>query len=176
VTYCGPGVANFSRVLLSDLVAVAEHQTGRPSLETTTGSLVIVDDADHLQPEQLRWLTKTAAATNTKLVLITTADNRQPAHTLLAVLTDNMPSAQHIGTPDPHQQHTPTTIQRAEHHLATTSGASHTRNQATQLLQRRNQLIDRLRDIAATTAHIDTATERSREHSRDNDHGYGLGL
>jgi hypothetical protein len=86
-----------------------------------------------------------------------------------------MPLAQHIGTPDPHQQHTPTTIQRAEHHLAT-SGASHTRNQATQLLQRRNQLIDRLRDIAATTAHIDTATERSREHSRDNDHGYGLGL
>jgi hypothetical protein len=140
------------------------------------GSLIIVDDADHLQPEQLHWLTKTAAATNTKLVLITTADYRQRAHTLLAVLTDNMPSAQHIGTPDPHHQRTPTTIQRAEHHLATTSGASRTRNQATQLLQQRNQLIDRLRDIAATTAHIDTATERSPQHSRDNDHGYGLGL
>ena len=87
-----------------------------------------------------------------------------------------MPLAQHIGTPDPHHQHTTTAIQRAEHHLATTSGASHTRNQATQLLQRRNQLIDRLRDIADTAAHIDTATERSREHSRDNDHRYGLGL
>jgi hypothetical protein len=52
------------------------------------GSLIIVDDADHLQPEQLHWLTRTAAATNTKLVLITTADGREPAHTLLTVLAD----------------------------------------------------------------------------------------
>jgi hypothetical protein len=142
------------------------------------GSFVIVDDADHLHPEQLRWLTETATATNAKLILITTPDNRQPAHTLLAVLTDNLPSAQQIGTPHQHQRQPSTAIQRAEHHLATTSGTSTTRNQATQLLQRRNQLIDRLREIADTTAQIDATAARQHEHERnrgrDRDHGLEL--
>ena len=138
------------------------------------GSLIIVDDADHLQPEQLHWLTETAAATNTKLVLITTADGREPAHTLLTVLGDNLPSAQHIGTAEPNRNRT--AIQRAEHHLATTSATSLTRNEATQLLQRRIHLIDRLRDIADTTAHIDAVNERSREQSRGGDHSSWLQL
>ena len=140
------------------------------------GSLIVVDDADHLQPEQLRWLTQTAAATNTKLVLITTADSRDPAHTLLAVLTDNLPSAQHIGTADPNRRQSPTAIQRAEHHLAATSAPTITRNEATQLLQRRNQLIDRLRDIADTTAHIDAVAARQQDLNRGRDRGTGLEL
>ena len=160
---------------------IADVDDARANLDTKRwklplGSLIIVDDADQLQPDQLRWFAETAAATNTKLVLITTADDREPAHTLLTVLTDNLPSAQHIGTPDPRRHQTPTAIQRAEHHLATSSATNLTRTQATQLLQRRNQLIDRLRDIADTTAHIDTASERSRERSRGNDHSSGLEL
>lgn len=140
------------------------------------GSLIVVDDADHLQPEQLRWLTETAAATNTKLVLITAADDRDPAHTLLAVLADNLPSAQHIGTADPTRPQTLTAIQRADHHLAVTSAPSPARNEATQLLQRRDHLLVRLRDIADSTTHIDAARERSRERSRDSDHSSGLDL
>ena len=141
------------------------------------GSLVIVDDADHLHPEPLRWLTQTAAATNAKLILITTPDNRQPAHTLLAVLTDNLPSAQQIGTPERHHhQQPPTAIQRVEHHLATTSGTSTTRNQATQLLHHRNQLLDRLREIADTTAQIDATAARQHERNRRRDRDHGLEL
>ena len=140
------------------------------------GSLIIVDDADHLPPEQLHWLTKTATTTNTKLVLITTPDGREPAHTLLTVLTNEMPNTQHLGTPDPDRRQPRTAIERAEHHLATTSATSLTRNEATRLLQRRNHVIDRLRDIAATTAHIDAVNERSREHSRGNDHSWRLEL
>ncbi|MGO9349428.1 MAG: MobF family relaxase [Mycobacterium sp.] len=140
------------------------------------GSLVVVDDADHLQPEQLRWLTQTAAATNTKLILITTADSRDPAHTLLAVLTDNLPSTKHIGTADPNRRQSPTAIQRAEHHLAATSAPTITRNEATQLLQRRNQLIDRLRDIADTTAHIDAVAAHQQDLNRGRDRGTGLEL
>ena len=36
-----------------------------------TGTLLIVDDADHLDSDQLRWFTRNAGATNTKLVLVT---------------------------------------------------------------------------------------------------------
>ena len=51
-----------------------EHlQAGRWQLPT--GSLVVVDDADHLPAAQLAWLTEHAAATNTKLLLLT---NRAP--------------------------------------------------------------------------------------------------
>ena len=129
-------------------------------METAVGQPVIVDDADHLRPEQLRWLTQTAAATNTKLILITTPDRRQPAHTLLSVLTNYLPSAQHLGTPDRHQQQPPTTIDRVEHHLAATNATSTTRNQATQLLQRRDQILDRLREIADTATQLDAAAAR----------------
>ncbi len=140
------------------------------------GSLIVVDDADHLQPEQLRWLAETAAATNTKLVLISTADDRAPAHTLLTVLADNLPSAQHIGTADPTRSQTLTAIQRAEHHLAATSAPSLARNEAVQLLQRRDQLLGRLRDIADTAAHIDAVAARQRDLNRGRDRGTGLEL
>jgi hypothetical protein len=58
------------------------------------GSLVVVDDADQLAAGQLRYYTEHAAATNTKLLLLTTpADGRQPAHPLITVLTENLPRA-----------------------------------------------------------------------------------
>lgn len=125
------------------------------------GSCAIVDDADHLQCEQLRWLSETAAATNTKLIPISNADSRQPGSTLLSVLANNLPSAQHLGTPDPHRQLPPNAIQRVEHHLAVTNATSTTRNEATQLLHQRDQILDRLREIADTAPQIDTATARS---------------
>jgi hypothetical protein len=138
------------------------------------GSLVIVDDADHLQPEQLRWLSETAAATNTKLILISNADSRHPGSTLLSVLANNLPSAQHLGTPDRRRQLPPTAIQRVEHHLAATNATSTTRNQAAQLLQQHHQILDRLREIADTAAQIDTAT--ARQHNRERSHGHDHGL
>jgi hypothetical protein len=142
------------------------------------GSLVIVDDADHLQPEQLRWLAETAGATNAKLILISTPDSRHPAHTLLSVLTNDLPSAQHLGNPEPHREQPPTAIRCVEHHLAATNATSTTRNAAAQLLHRRNQILDRLREIAGTAAQIDAAGARQHERERyrghDRDHGLEL--
>jgi hypothetical protein len=142
------------------------------------GSLVIVDDADHLQPEQLRWLAETAAATNTKLILISSPDSRHLAHTLLSVLTNDLPSAQHLGNPEPRRQQPPTAIQRVEHHLAATNATSTTRNKAAQLLHQRNQILDRLREIAYTAAQIDAVAahqdDRDRHRGRYRDHGLEL--
>ena len=159
----------------------ADIDNARTKLDTKRwklpiGSMIIVDDADHLPPEKLHWLAKTAATTNSKLLLITTPDGREPAHTLLTVLTNDLPHTQHLGTPDPGRRQPHTAIERVEHRLAATTATSLTRNEATRLLQRRNHVIDRLRDIADTTAHIDAVGERSRERSRGKDHDSGLEL
>jgi conjugative relaxase-like TrwC/TraI family protein len=146
-------------------------QTGQWKLPA--GSLLIVDDGDHLPSDQLTWLAHTATATNTKLLLITTPDHRQPANTLTAALTHQLPWTQHLGTPDPHHQQPHTALDRAEHHLATTNTTSPTGTQATQLLARRNHIMDRLRDIADATTQLDatTTSRHQREHSRGRDSG-----
>ena len=80
--------------------------------------------------------------------------DQQPAHTLLTVLTNDLPNTQHLGTPDPEHRQPRTAIDRAEHHLATTSATSPDRNRAVQLLRQRNQVLAQLRDIATTTTAI----------------------
>ncbi|HUO40253.1 MAG TPA: AAA family ATPase, partial [Mycobacterium sp.] len=141
------------------------------------GGLVIVDDAQALTAAQLRWLAHSAADTNTKL-LITTSGEQQPAHTLLTVLTNNLPYTQHLGTPDPDHRQPCTAIDRAEHHLATTSAASPDRIRAAQLLRQRNHVLAQLRDIVNTTTRLDAITEhdRARAHGRRQDRGNGFEL
>lgn len=140
------------------------------------GSLVIADDAHTLTPAQLRWLTHHAAATNTKLLLITAPGDQQAAHTLLTVLTNDLPHAQHLGTPDTNHRQPRTAIERAEHHLATTSATSPDRTRAAQLLRQRNQVLAHLRDIANTTKQLDAIAEHDRSRARDRDRGNGLEL
>ncbi|MGE2817990.1 AAA family ATPase, partial [Mycobacterium heidelbergense] len=138
------------------------------------GSLLIVDDAHALTPAQLRWLAHSATATNTKLLLITPGE-QHPAHTLLTVLTNELPHTQHLGTPGPHRRHHRTAIDRVEHHLATTNAASPDQSRATQLLRQRNHVLAKLRDIANTTTRLHTIAEqdRSRAPRRDQGRGYG---
>ena len=119
-----------------------------------------------LTPAQLRWLAHSAADTNTKLLLITTPGDQQPAHTLLTVLTNDLPHTQHLGTPDPDHRQPRTAIDRAEHHLAATSAASPDRNRAAQLLRQRNQVLAQLRDIANTTTRLDAIAEQDRARGR----------
>ncbi len=144
------------------------------------GNLVIVDDADHLHPTHLQWLTDNAAATNTKLLLITTPDQRTPAHTLTAALDHLLPWAQQLGTPDPNHQRPRSVIERADHHLATTPhGAELPAHQAArELLHRRDRLLDHFRDLRRFEQQLDTITarDRARARSRDRGHDYGLGL
>jgi hypothetical protein len=144
-------------------------QSGRWSVPI--GSLIIVDDADQLPAAQLHWLTGNAAATNSKLLLITTSGAPQPRHTLTDVLAGQLPWAQQLGTPDPHHPQRGTAMQRTEHHLATTTGADtdqHT--QARQLLARRDQLTDHYRSATQRSTHHD------RDQHRDRDRDTGLEL
>ena len=84
-----------------------------PATESTTGSgpsppgnLLIIDDADHLDPNQLRYFTEHAGRTNTKLLLVhTPTERRTPAHSLVDALADNLPWAQHVGTPHHRPRH-----------------------------------------------------------------------
>jgi hypothetical protein len=154
----------------------ARAQLDNQRWKLPTGSLLIVDDADHLPPDQLRCITHTAAATNTKLVLITTTDARQPAHGLVNVL-DNLPHTQHLGAPDPDRQAVTTAIQRAQRHLATTNTTSPAQIEATQLLNRQNHIVERLRETAAAIAEIDTQAARAHGrglHRQVNHHGLEL--
>lgn len=140
------------------------------------GSLIVVDEAYTLTPAQLRWLAHSAAATNTKLVLITTPGDQQPTHTLLAVLTSDLPHPQHLGTSDPAQRKPRTAIERVEHHLAATNAPSPEQTRAIQLLRQRNHELARLRDIAIATKGLDVIAEQDRARSRDQDRGNSLEL
>ncbi|MDP7739524.1 MobF family relaxase [Mycobacterium paragordonae] len=152
----------------------ARTTLGNQPLKLPLGSLIVVDDADHLSTDNLHWLTNAAAATNTKLILITTGDHHhRPARTLIAALHHNSTAAHQLGTPEPDPTPVPrTAIERAEHHLATTSATSTTRDQAVELLRQRTQIVDRLRDIADAAAHIDNLTTPDRHIDR----GYGIEL
>ncbi|OBB65157.1 hypothetical protein A5758_18610 [Mycobacterium sp. 852014-50255_SCH5639931] len=141
------------------------------------GNLVIVDDADHLAPHQLQWLAENAAATNTKLLLITIPDHRQPAHTLTAALDQMLPWAHHLGTPDPDHQRPCTTIECADHHLAAApdiTGPEY--HAARELLNRRDALLDHFQDMRRFEERLDTIAHRDRARARNKDRGYGLGL
>ncbi|CPR10894.1 ATP-dependent exoDNAse [Mycobacterium bohemicum DSM 44277] len=141
------------------------------------GNLVIVDDADHLAPHQLQWLAENAAATNTKLLLITTPDHRQPAHTLTAALDQMLPWAHHLGTPDPDHQRPSTTIECADHHLAAAPDITGPEYRAArELLNRRDALLDHFQDMRRFEERLDTIAHRDRARARNNDRGYGLGL
>ncbi|OBS02081.1 hypothetical protein A9W98_16770 [Mycobacterium gordonae] len=162
----------------------ARTTLGNRPLKLPLGSLIVVDDADHLSAHNLCWLTNAAGNTNTKLILITTTgDHHEPAHTLLTALQQNCLTFHELGTPDSHRNPQPrTAIERAEHHLATTNTPHATHNQATELLHnqavellhQRNRLMHRLRDIADAAANLDNLAERSRHRSHDR--GYGLSL
>ena len=153
--------------------ALDKLQTGHWKLPL--GSLVVVDDADHLKPGHLHWLADNAAATNTKLLLITTPDHRQPTHTLTAAADHLLPWAQELGSPDRGHQRARSAIERAAHHLTTeppdTAAEYHT---ARELLQRRDQLLDHVREIDNSAAQFDATATRSRQRNRDHDHGLEL--
>lgn len=142
------------------------------------GSLLIVDDAHTVGAQQLRWLTHTAVDTNTKVLLITTPGEQQPAHSLLAVLTNDLPHTQHLGSPTPRRHQPRTAIERAHHHLATTSAPGPDRNRAAELLRQRGQILAQLRDIAGMTTQLDAMAEqdRARDRGRSQDRGTGLDL
>jgi hypothetical protein len=173
-------VASRHRALaLPASTAAAEYHTthryadtptpGVDDLRTLTpGTLLIVDDADHLTAKQLTQLAANAAHTNTKVVLAT-SDTAGPGSNLTAAAQHHLPWAQHLGTPGPDHHRQPTAIDRAETHLATTGGHSPARTDAAALLARRDEL---LHSYTTTTAARNLGEDLSTQHSRD--HGLDL--
>jgi hypothetical protein len=132
------------------------------------GTLIVVDDAEQLTAEQLRCFTDNATATNTKLLLVTTPGSRgEPAQTLVDALATNLPWAQHIGAvPD----RTPTTAICQARHLAATNpelGDPANRQQALDLLARRDTI---------TRAYHQQIAHRSTERTEDRHLATGLEL
>lgn len=101
------------------------------------GALVVIDDADHLDVEHLRFFTDQAAQTDTKLLLIRSASSqREPEHTLVKALADTLPWAQELGTPAPHAKSQHTAMERVAEHLHEHRLTNHDRTTAAELLSR----------------------------------------
>ncbi len=113
------------------------------------GSLVIVDDADHLDADQLRALTRHASDANTKVVLLTHADSAtehgRDGQSTGRDLTDaagaHLPWAQHLGTQPAYD----TALNRAQ-----SEHAEHARNTdaaTSDLLHRATTMLNTYRDL-----------------------------
>lgn len=101
------------------------------------GALVVIDDADHLDAEHLRFFTDQAAQTDTKLLLIRSASSqREPKHTLVKALADTLPWAQELGTPAPHAKSQHTAMERVAEHLHEHRLTNHDRTTGAELLSR----------------------------------------
>jgi hypothetical protein len=128
------------------------------------GNMLIIDDADHLDPKQLRYFTEHAARTNTKLLLVhTPTPGRTPAHTLIDALADNLPWAQHVGTPEPDSSQQ-TALARASRHLAEDPPTTTADRDAAEQLARRDTLATTYRDQH-------TPDRAPRTHNTTRDHG-----
>ena len=129
------------------------------------GNLLVIDDADHLDPTALRYFTEHAGRTNTKLLLVhTPTESRAPAHSLVNALADNLPWAQKLGTPVTGRD---TALDRAATHLSKHQPITTEDRAAADLLARR----DTLRDTYQTQY---KPRLRSRTHQHTRDHGLEL--
>ena len=133
------------------------------------GALLVIDDADHLDPKLLRYFAEHATATNTKLLMVhSTTPDRQPPHTVVNALTDALPWAQQIGVSPAEQPHR-TAIQRVTTMFTEVRATAtpHTATaEAAELLDRRNRLLDAHHQ---TQARQERWADRhaQRQHERD---------
>lgn len=141
------------------------------------GTILVVDDADHLTREQLHWIAATAANANAKAVLIT--GDHPHVEPPAAVLDTYLPHVQHLGTelPEQHGRRPSTAIQRVEHNLAAATHANTPEHEhARHLLGQRDRILDRIRDTITATAELDADAyqHHAREHEQSTDAGLEL--
>jgi conjugative relaxase-like TrwC/TraI family protein len=160
----------------ANAVATVDHARARleaGAWKLPLGSLVVVDGADHLKPDQLHWLSANAAATNTKLLLITTPEQQHTTtHTVTAALDQLLPWAHRLGDPDTDHHHRCTVTERTDHHLATTTADTPAVRSARELLARRDRLLDHFADLREFFHQLDTIADQ--DLSRSQDHGLEL--
>lgn len=146
------------------------------------GSLVIVDDADHLDPVLLHSLIEQAAIrTNTKLLLITNHDGVAHATdrgNAVTALQEHLPWARHLGTPEQRNTMRDSVISRAEPHLhAAGSLERAVHAEVGELLARHDQLARGYRDeVTARDRYITDIQQRnlSRDLGLSRDDGLEL--
>jgi hypothetical protein len=144
-----------------DMIRISAADTENRAHSTPFGALIILDGRRSITFDQLRFTIEEVHRTNSKLLLIAEADVSPP----IAVLANNLPWARHLG---PRDHPTATAIDRVAHHLATTSGTDRDREQAAEMLERRQEILERYRELTADH-------DRSRERNdRGRDIGYGI--
>jgi hypothetical protein len=127
--------------------AIANMESGQWA--PPPGSLLIVDDADHLDADQIRWLVANAGATNTQLLLIT--DDATPAganRALTDALADTLPWSARLGATG--RDVSASALARAGRYLDAVDDlpAAAAHRDANELLARRDDLAERYRDLA----------------------------
>ncbi|MGY4712984.1 MobF family relaxase [Mycolicibacterium sp. CBM1] len=136
------------------------------------GTLLIIDDADHLDPKLLHYFTEHATTSNTKLLLVhTPTPERQPAHTVVQALADTLPWTQQIGTSSTPQAHR-TATERVTTLLGEprTAAPSQASSGAAELLDRRSRVLASYQKMQARNPFLTdrhAQQERERAHNRD---------
>jgi len=127
--------------------AIANMESGRWA--PPPGSLLIIDDADQLDADQIRWLVANAGATNTQLLLIT--NDATPAgvnRALTDALADTLPWSARLGATG--RDTSASVLARAGRYLDAADDLPDTaaHRDAEELLARRDALAERYRDLA----------------------------
>ena len=115
------------------------------------GALIIVDDADHLDSDQLRWFTRNAGATNTKLVLVTDdCAAPGPSRALTTALAESLSWSHQLGTP-PAREIADSALARVSTYLneLTTMPDDDAHREAAAVLARRDTLATTFQELAA---------------------------
>lgn len=154
----------FTAEKMLSILTGLDDPSQRPLRERTIGALLIVDDAEHLDPEQLRGLCEQAGKRNVKLLLTTTGAHRSPnavGQPFIDTTHAHLPWARRLGdTDDPAPD---TAITRARSHNIND-------REITEILARATQLSEKYE-----ARHKPPWITRSRGLDRSND-GYGLDL
>lgn len=139
--------------------APGAHRTNDRLNALAPGSVVIVDDADHLGPAHLKSLATNAETTNTKIVLVT-GTTPGPSRDILNAAHKHLPWSQTVGTPEPGYQVPDTAIDRAQQALDTST--PDVREAAHELLERHAELQHTRQTVPSRGARSDRTRQQDR--------------
>ncbi len=155
--------------LTADVISADDlHITGE---RTPPGTLVVIDHAEHLDPDKLADLAEAAAAAESRIILLDT-DSRPPtaSATMLAALHKDLPWSQTLTSTTTQRANTPTLTEAPDRQTARTqarglSPAHHTPD-ITEALTRYHQLLTHHRRAHQTHTQIRGITPRSASRDR----------
>ncbi|SLH35782.1 MobF family relaxase [Mycobacteroides abscessus] len=148
---------------MQTILAGLDSPSRREQRDKTRGALIVVDDAEHLDPEQLQGLCEQAGKHNAKLLLVTSGESRHrdaPGQAFIDTTHAHLPWARRIA--DTEAPAPDTAINRAQHRHPVKD------RETNEILSRATELIKKYED-----RHKPLRINRS---SRSIDRSYGLDL